>query len=154
MDATRSAPLFLLDEQHPDWSVVMWSLCTQTAVSHPPPRLTHVTQLVKAVFHLPLHSDTALSLLLKALCLIRLIRLVSTIHTEQSSGVLCVLWRREINRTDVNEGSLTSSHTFSQCSGHAWRQNPKQDAVVVPSHIVPQPLFLLSVSRSFFICPH
>ena len=90
-------------------------------LSQPLPSLTHVTQLVRAVFCLSLHSDTPH---LKACASLCKHTDPLTIHTEPGSRIFCQVRRWVNKRTDFSEAALTSSHALPRRFGLPWRQNP------------------------------
>ncbi len=107
-------------------------------LSQPLPSLTHVTQLVRAVFCLSLHSDTWLSLHLKKLCVFVRHTDPLTIHMEQGSGVFCVVKRRENNRTDFKRRIHNIFiHTFSVLWASLEAKPKAHDATLVSEHVSP-----------------
>lgn len=153
MNVSFSLPL---GEQHPDWSVVIWSLCAQTVVYHhlfdtcnsacqscflPVSGFRHNLspdpQKIKKVFVSSRSSSG----------------LVQPSTRSKGSGAFFVVRRWEINRTDVNEGSLTSSHASSLLAqGSLGGKSPKHTMDhVLPYIASPLHLFFCLSPPPFFL---
>lgn len=109
------------------------------------PPLTHVTQLVRAVFCLSLHSHTYLSLHLKALSLCSLLIPLCHPCRARRCSALC---GEENNRTEPCEGSITSSDTCAL--GLPWRQTQSTQC---NTHAITQSLAVASLLVAAFVFP-